>query len=108
MPIYGQLALLHYASGDYPAALEAAQRCYAAAVQRDGEGAPSTLPHAVRYGVMLLGESTALLLHYLTVVSMLRLNHYVSLRAALLQWQCLLQLSCARSALPISSISQIN
>ena len=55
LPIYGQLALLKFVEGDYEGALHAAQRCYAAAVQREGEGSRGTLPHAVRYGVMLLG-----------------------------------------------------
>ncbi|GAB4820890.1 hypothetical protein N2152v2_007936 [Parachlorella kessleri] len=56
LPIYGQLALLKFVEGKYEGALHAAQRCYAAAVQREGEGSRGTLPHAVRYGVMLLAS----------------------------------------------------
>lgn len=41
--------------GDYEGAMQAAQRCYFTALQREGEGSCATLPHAVRFGVMLLG-----------------------------------------------------
>lgn len=41
--------------GDYEGAMQAAQRCYFTALQREGEGSRATLPHAVRFGVMLLG-----------------------------------------------------
>lgn len=57
LPVFGQLSLLKFLEGDYEAALDASQHCYWEALTEWGEGSVNTTLHAVRYGVMLLGEA---------------------------------------------------